>query len=377
MKSSRLLLVFLAAIVCSCMDFHRDTPQLAPRPYRLSGRIWQDSLRHDSVMQLWVDRHGELLHAELPVVRGHFSWQGETAGIDELRLCDTRGHMWHMYAGPHWELEVEIDSAGRLAHLGADTVNTWLAEIGPRIDSTASKSLRIACLDSVCRSDTGSVRSALLLMQMVPLIDDSIMVRRLLGALSPAARPDWVTDRIDACLDAASVITSGRLPDIGIVTPDTTFRTHEIGRNGKLFLFWAEWDSVSADTMRQVARRVARDYGLYGRTALRSRYPKRMEIVTVCLSATDSVRWKTLVSDVPGIHALCPAGFSDPRIRKWKIRTLPYAILTDAYGNVYGQGSWGEYIDRNIARFADIIPSRNDKDKTAATRRIKSLNRAK
>ena len=359
------------------MDFHRDTPQLVPRPYRLSGRIWQDSLRHDSIMQLWVDRHGELLRAELPVVRGHFSWQGETNGIDELRLCDTRGRIWHMYAGPQWELEVEIDSLGRLTHLGPDTVNTWLAEIGQRIDTTASKSLRIACLDSVCRSDTASLRSALLLMQTVPLIDDSIMVRRLLGALSPSARPEWVVERIDACLDAASVVTSGRLPDIEIVAPDTTFRTHEIGHSGKLFLFWAEWDSVSVDTMQQVARRVARDYGLYGRTAAKSRYPKRMEIVTVCLSATDSARWKTLISDVPGIHALYPAGFSDPRVRKWKIRTLPYAVLTDAYGNVYGQGGWGTGIDHNIERFSDIMPKKNDKNKTTPYRHIKSLNRAK
>lgn len=376
MKSSHLLLL-LAAIVSSCMDFHHDTPQLAPRPYRLTGRIWQDSLRHDSVMQLWVDQHGQLLHAELPVVRGKFSWQGETNGIDELRLCDTRGHIWHMYGGPAWDLEVEIDTLGRLTHLGGDTVNTWLAEVGQYFDSTASKSLRIARLDSVCRSDTAGLRSALLLLREVPRIDDSIMVRRLLGSLSPSARPEWIVSRIDACLDAASVQTSGRLPDIEIVTPDTAFRTHEIGHSGKLYLFWAEWDSVSLDTMQQVARRIQRDYGLYGRTAAKSRYSKRMEIVTVCLSATDSARWKNLVDDVPGIHALYPAGFSDPRIRKWKISTLPYSVVTDAYGNIYGRGHWGSDLDRNIDRFADIIPKTNSKNKATINRHVKGIKRAK
>lgn len=355
-----LLLLSALSLLGGCMGFHSDESGSAPRPVRLSGRIWQDSVRHDSVMQLWIDRHGELLHYELPVSRGSFSWQGETNDIDELRLFDTRGGSWHMYGGPNWELEIEIDSLGRLVHLGSDTVNTWLADMDELMRSTDSKSLRIHWLDSTCRADTGALRCALLLLRMLPQVEDSIMVRRLQGSLSAKAQPAWMVTRLEEYLDAASRIQSGRLPDFSFVSPDTVFRTHEIGYTGKMFLFWAAWDSVSVDSMRSVTRRVARDFGLYGEKAVKSRHSKRMEIATVCLSATDSARWQSLLRDVPGRHALYPAGFSDPRVRKWKISTVPYIVVIDAYGNVYGQDVWGEKLDRELSRFADVIPKKTD-----------------
>ncbi len=353
-----LVAVMLTALtlLAGCMDFHRDDKVLAvPRPYRLSGRIYQDSILQDSVLSLWVDQHDRLLHARIPVSRGSFSWQGETAGIDELRLFDSKGNIWQMYAAGQWDLEIEIDSLRRLTHLGADTVNTWLAEMDELFNSTDSKALHLHWIDSVCRTDNPSVRNALLLLKMLPQIEDSVQVRRLQGSLSAATLPDWIVTRIDDYLDAASRITSGRLPDFSVVSPDTVFRSHEMGRTGKLYLFWAEWDSVSVDSLRNVTDRIARDFGLYGHTARKTKHPKRMEIVTVCLSATDSARWKSLVRDIPGIHALYPAGFSDPRVNKWRISTVPYAVITDAYGNVYLQGKWGTFLDNNIMRFADEI----------------------
>lgn len=339
----------------------------AGQPYRVAGMVVQDSLHADAPLRLCTDRHSALTCDTVAVRDGHFVHEGRTADVDELFLYTAGGRAYRFYAAGGQDLGLEIDSMGSLHLAEADSLNTWLAAAQARLDTLLPDVLQ-RTLDTLCRANRTQVRAALLLRRYLPQLPDSVGIRRTLGALAPQAKPAWLMQEMEEALDRQSLRTKdgGIAATCKIQTSDSLIDLLEKHPNGYLILFWADYAPLSVDSLR-IMDDIARQYGLYAheKEYLRhsgGRQPKRLELMTVCLHATDSAAWRDAVRGVPGHHAWMQAGLNDPRIRRWQVEVVPQVLLLNQNGAVCAT-TWGSDLRRAI----DRLPNRaKPADATAA-----------
>lgn len=346
MKNIRVSMAALSALALTACGGQKEAEQETNRePYSITAVMPADSAV--TTVGVEVDTHGRLLSEQVPVSRGHFAYQGTASGIDEVYLLLSGGNLCRMYAYGGMQSELSIDSAGRVAFAGSDTINGWLQEHQARFEGLSHQDSR-KLMDSIVEAESASMRAALLLRDEVAAFNDSLYVRRQIGRFSEAGQPAWLVKAVENLLDVR-----GRSLKVNTRLKMSEFRDHELAQydlkltrqKSMLMLFWADTDSASVDSLRSLPD-IARQYGLYEYEAkfktTKDHRPKHIEFMTFCLHAQDSAAWLKAVDGIPGRHVYLTAGLADPRIMPWGIRSLPYNIVVDRFGNIQGYGRWGQ-----------------------------------
>lgn len=329
--------VLIALAACS-KEAQNDTGQ-----YRLMGSICQDSTTVDSLLTLYVDNHSEIEQVELPVIDGKFSFQRATNDLDELILIDQHHHSTYLYATKGAEITLQLGKDGEYTIAESDSVNLWIDEQKKAMSALNKKQI-VPFVDSLLLLHAGELRSGILLRDQVSVINDSVFVRRCMGRLSDNAKPNWLVKSIEASLDYQWLAISQKftLPQetIQVGKKGETFNLRASRLEAVFLYFWADYDSLSVDSL-QMLRHISRDYGLYDdaekfskeKSPSRSKSAHYIEMISICLHASDSAAWQAAVKDIPGKHCLLPGGFSNPLVTECKVNSLPYVLLTDRFGH--------------------------------------------
>lgn len=326
------ILSFLVGCVClvslwSCSGSQRKVSQGSP--YTVTGILWQDSTVIDSIVTLIIDRHelsftkdGDSIPAfqviTLPVVNGGFSYKGHApVDVDELYVYDQHNHVARLFATSGADLRVNILQDGTIELSGVDTTE---------------------------------IVSSLIFRDSIPLLSDSLYIRRALGRFSESAKPTWFVKSVDRILDQ-QYRNDGRdmrLPRVSLVTPDTIYPVLGNRTESLLMFFWSYDNAASIDSLK-IFKEIAQDYGLYQYTDyfLKTKSPtrrsaRRIVLASVCLYTPDSLSWNSLIKDLPGHHSILSGGFAHPLAVKCNIQQLPAVVLVDRFGNYQVSNVWGK-----------------------------------
>ena len=353
------VLFFGLSVLCltgSCSGSKHRVAEGAP--YTLTGTLWQDSATVDTIVTLVIDRHetvflpdGDSLPAVsevvLPVADGHFSFKGTSPiDADELYLYDQHGHVAYLYGTSGARLEVEVLQDGS-------------------VRQSQSSSGSSAARQSSSEPDKALLR-VLSLRDSIPLINDSLRVRRILGGMPEAAKPAWLMSSINLMLDRMSrgLSKSTRLPRAEVQTPDTLYPILGNRVESLLLFFWSPDVPASRDSL-EVFSRIARDYGLYNfagsfpKDKSSSRRPKAHRIVLMSLCLQSDTAACPDLSDLPGLHAVLPGGYAHPLSVACQVHHLPSVVLVDRFGNYQVHDVWGT----DLYNWLDKTPLNSDINK--------------
>lgn len=344
------LLSFLLLSMVSCRD--QEPAATEGNVYTVQARFDVDSTLSLDHMVLYADNHVALYNDSLTLSPDKtVSAERRTPAIDELYLCSDGGELCRFYA--MGGMQVQLALSGRADSLvavfdasGGDTVNVWLREQMLAFEPMEAKERRTR-MDSLCHQMAGDVRCALLLREEIRNLDDSVCVRRCLGALTPEAKPEWLVQSIEDLLTATSsyMERSRRLAAAKFVVNDSTTYDQGTTRSDYLLIYcWADYDQASVDSLKVLADLLADEYDM-----------KRLVLLSCCLGPADSAAWQKQVGDLEGMHVLVPAGLADKRVRDWRVNRVPTLILCDMYNNQQQRNVWGKTLRDALTR----VPNRS------------------
>lgn len=364
MKTLTTLIILIISLfsVASCSNSNSEVED--SDSYSVAGQIASDSASVDTDLKLFIDKHGSLVEETLPVLKGKFAYKGKTEAVDELFLIDDKGRAIKFFAHAGSHIELNIDQSGSPSFGNRDSLNLLYHQLVSEFEA-CSQSNRSQYLDSVCQLYRHSLAPALLIRDRMQLLNDSVHLRQCLGRISEAAKPSWLSDDLEERFDKSGL----RLVKNSRLAPLSKFRTdidtlfvnfNETRQNAMYVYFWADYNQPSVDSL-QMLTPLARYYGLheyldeYVKTE-KSRRPKRVDILTICLHAADSATWRKSIEGLPGRHVLLQSGFSHSTIKSWKVTTVPYNIIVDRFSNVLDSYLWGqdlrEAIDKTPSNFS-------------------------
>lgn len=341
---------FLCGLLTSIVLFSCSETKLRVAegaPYTLTGTLWQDSTTIDSLVTLIIDRHEFSFSAEgdsmpvyeelsLPVVEGHFSYQGKAPlDVDELYLYDQHGHMARMYGSSGANIQFHVLKNGTVQQSAPDS---------------------------------SDLMRTLILRDSIPLLNDSLKVRRILGGLPESAKPEWLMSSINTMLDQMSnkMDKSTRLPRVDLQLTDTIYSLLANRSEYLLLYFWSESVPSSVDSLRLFTS-IAQDYGLYSfadsfvsnKSKSRREKARRIELISVCMYASDSASWKATIKNLPGKHTILQGAYAHPLASVCRIHQLPSLILVDRFGNYQSRDVWGT----ELYKWLDRAPFNSDINK--------------
>lgn len=322
------------------------------RTYLVNGSIEADSTMNLDHLMLYADNHASLRSDTLILsAQQTFVYEGRTAGFDEIFLCSDGGELCRFFAtgGMEVNLSLREQDGEPIANFSAspsDTINPWITE---QVSALESKNIaeRKTQLDSLCHKRPTDIRNTLLLRELTEGLNDSLFVRRCLGALADDAKPDWLIKDIDQILleTAPSLKINRRLTSYSWQVSDSTSFDMASSRSDYLLIYcWADYSQTSIDSLKQLSELVAEEYDM-----------KRLMFFSCCLHAQDSAWWNSKIASIEGKHTLVPAGLSDKRIRSWRVEQMPALILCDMYGNVQQRDVWGQKLREALNR----VPNRS------------------
>lgn len=340
-------IIITLTIVASCSK--NNNSEEAGDAYSITGTISQDSAHYDTDLKLFIDKHGSFVEETLPVLKGHFAYTGMTTGLDELYLTDSEGRTVRFLAKGGSQIDLTIDSLGTPSFAEVDSINIVYQQLVSGFEECDEKE-RKDYLDSVCIQYNTSILPALLIRDRMHLLNDSIHMRQCLGRISADVKPQWLVNSLEERFDRPSerLRKSKRLNPLPVMKTDidtVTFDFSVTRQNSGYLYFWADFDQESVDSLKMLVP-MAKHYGLHKYldeyvAKEKTRRPKRIDIVTVCLHAADSAAWKEAINGLPGYHILLQAGFSDPVVKSWNIRKIPYNVVIDRFSNVLDSYQWG------------------------------------
>lgn len=321
-------------------------------PYVVKGTVMLDSSWVvNNKLVLFADNHRALKKDTIDLTpEGGFEFEGHALGLDELFLCGEQGEICRFYASGGMEINLSVtasaDNGVKTQFLVSpkDSINGWLQENKDNMNSDASECRQI--LESKIAANPMDIRVALLLRDKLELINDSLYVRQTLGSLKDEAKPAWLKKSFDATLSA---IGSGkntynrRLLNAAFETRDTIIDLATSHSDYMLVCFWADYSKPSVDTLRTLANLISSEYE-----------GKRVSFMSCCLHAEDSAMWNIRTKFLDGQHTWVKGGFSDARMRAWKIQEVPSVILMDMYCNQMQKNVWGGELRRAL----DRVPNR-------------------
>lgn len=290
---------------------------------------------------------------------GRFSFSAEARDVAELRLLTPGGHVVTMFALAGGSYEVTIDSTGQATFV-ADTLNGWLQAVADTLARRPVESRR-RMADSLCLAHPATVRTALMLRDGIRLLGDTLFVRRLLGHLTPTAKPAWLMAQVDSLMDGGYRLWRPARPMGRHSFTDMegkTFTLQSLNQEAQLLTFWTDYDTASVASLRELTA-VGRDYGVGDDNLARLRRrkegkPRRLGLVTFCLHAADSAAWREAVRDVPGRHVWLADGFNHTAVRDWAVTGLPDHLLVATSTTMKYRGP----IDDAMRARLDSLPER-------------------
>lgn len=330
------------------------------RPYTVSCTFQVDSTVVLDHLVLYTDHHASLHADSLELTPQHtFRHEGRTVALDELYLCSDGGELCRFYATGGSDIRLHIGGRAdslvvRFEPTASDTLNPWLDAQSQRIASMEAPA-RKAMIDSLCHlPNAADMRPVLFLRDQIVELSDSVFVRRQLGAFADEAKPDWLLQSIDRILRGLTPPRrSMRLAPCLVQVNDTTTFDFGTSRSDYLLVYlWADFSQASVDSLHSLARLVRDDYGA-----------KRLQLVTLCVSAPDSAWYQRQLHDLPGLHAWLPAGLADERLHRWNITQVPTVIVCDMYNNQQLRNEWGQRLRTSLNR----IPNRSGFSHTPKT----------
>lgn len=322
------------------------------RDYAVQATLATDSTVVLSHMVLYADSHAALREDSLQLSPDStFRIECSTPGFDELYLCSDGGELCRCFATGGMEVHVRVSgSADSLVvdfePTDTDSINPWLQQQrGVFAAMTAAE--RRTTMDSLCHLMPADVRCGLLLRDEATALEDSIAVRRCLGALSGEAKPDWLVRDIEDLLAATSDYMSRtrRMQPAKFEINDSTVYDMGSNRSDYLVIYcWADYDTASVDSLRMLTRLLRDDYEA-----------KRLTLLSCCLGAADSAAWQRRVKGIDGQHVWLPAGLADLRVRRWGVERVPFVMICDMYNNQQRRDVWG----RELREALDRVPNRS------------------
>lgn len=346
----KLLYIFILLVLVSACGESAESDQ--GKAYQLDGKFDVDSTVVLDHLVLYSDCHTALKVDTMVLSEQNvFTHEGHSATLDELYLCSEGGELARFYAGGGMQVDFEVKgTSGDLKTVFSasplDTINPWLQEQLSQLRSCTSAAQH-TLIDSLCHQQPSDIRNALLLRQVIAELNDSIFIRRCLGALTETARPDWLMKSIDELMSATApyLKQNRRLSSYNWALSDSLNFDMTASRSDYLVLyFWADYDKVSIDSLKAVGKLLAEEYDY-----------KRLKLFSCCLHAPDSTWWQQQIADIDAMHTLVPAGLSDSRIRNWRIERVPMLIVTDMYGNQQQRDVWG----RELRNALNRVPNRS------------------
>jgi len=331
---------------------HGSGEENAGRSYLVSGTMQVDSTVVLDRLVLYSDSHISL-HADSIILTPQqtFTFEGHSAGFDELYLCSDGGELCRFYATGGMEVGLTLQSQPEglkvaFAVSPNDTINPWLQEQIAHFEALKPVERRTE-IDSLCHQHSTELRTTLLLRDQIQAISDSVFIRRCLGSLSDEAKPEWLVKSITQLLSetAAEKRINRRLSNAAFQINDSTRFDMSHTRSEYLVIYcWADYDQASVDSLQVLADLLEKEYDM-----------KRQKLLTCCLSIPDSAWWKSKTDNIEGNHTYIPAGLSDPRIYRWRVQRVPSLIICDMYGNVQKRDVWGQPLRDALNR----IPNRS------------------
>lgn len=359
---------------------------LTEKPYQILGEYLGE--KPDGEIVAYTDDHRTLRIDHIKMEEGKFSLSGKTPDINKITIITPSEKRYTFYAQGDQKSDLKIDSDGTLTFSPSDTLNYWIQEQSNLLD-TLPEQQQQPILDSLCRSNRHSFRSALLIYRQIPHIADSLFIRRCLGHLSTEVKPLWYMDELNRLMDNESLLHNKnlRLKSFTFASRDTSSLAVNTQKpDSRILYFWAEHNRESVQRLRSLDT-LAQKYGLYKyekNFAQKKKKVKRLEIITFCLQATDSAAWLKTVKEIPGQHVFLPDGWNHPAISAWKIDRLPALLLIDRYSQVQGREIYfktlQDRIDKlpektipsNLKKSATIISDKNNPSvKTTEKKRVK------
>lgn len=319
----------------------------AGRSYHVTGTIEADSSMNLDHLVLYADNHASLRSDTIILTpQQTFTHEGRTAGFDEVFLCSDGGEICRFFATGGMEVNLTIsqqDSVSVATYVASpnDTINPWMTEHLLTFGGKSSAEQH-SYLDSLCHQHPADIRSTLLLRELTEQLNDSVFIRRCLGALTDEAKPDWLIKDIDQILfeTAPSFKINRRLTSYTWQLGDSTTFDMSSSRSDYLLIYcWADYEPSSVDSLKVLSELLEDEYDM-----------KRIKLMSFCLHAPDSVWWNSKISSVDGMHTLVPAGFSDKRMRSWRVQKMPSLIICDMYGNVQQRDVWGKKLRESLNR---------------------------
>ena len=323
------------------------------RDYSVHATVDVDSTVVLDHMVLYADGHASMHEDSLFLSPEHtFEVSRRTLSLDELYLCSDSGELCRFFAAGG--MTVQLSLSGRADSLVAhfddalgDTINPWLQQHIAELDGWKAEQRR-EVMDSLCHTMPGDLRCALLLRDQVLDLQDSLFVRRCLGALTPEVKPEWLLQSIDVLLAGVSPMSDRmrRLPTSTFVINDSTTYDMQASRVNHLLVYcWADYDQASVDSLQVLFDLVDDEYDM-----------KRLQFLSCCLHAADSASWMEQVEDVMDVYNVwLPAGLADQRVRAWNVQRVPTLFLLDAYNNIQQRNVWGKDLRNALSR----VPNRS------------------
>ena len=340
--------IILFLVLATCKDQEGSHSE---RAYTIEGSFDVDSTIVLDHLVLYPDRHTGLLFDSLDLNPQHsFVHLGSTRSLDELYLCSDGGELCRFYATGNVTVSMRLNMAGDSVKATfdsskGDSINPWLQQQTAFFRTLLGPAKKDA-MDSLCHQHTHDIRCGLLLRDQIEVLKDSIFVRRCLGGLADDAKPDWLMKSIDRTLEESSrkPRPSRRLAPCVMHTDSTNFDFSASRSDYLLIFIWGDYSQSSVDSLKTVANLANDEYDM-----------KRLQLVTICLSAPDSTWWRQQTQGIKGLHAWLPAGLSDERMRKWDILNVPTVIVCDMYNNQQIRNEWGQRLRAMLGR----VPNRS------------------
>ena len=309
------------------------------KTYTLNASFAVDSTVILDHLVLYADSHVSL-HEDSLILSPEQSIHHirRTSTMDEIYLCADGGELCRFYA--EGSMEVNFSVSGSVDSLlivfeptEKDSINPWLQQQILAFEQYQEAECR-TMMDSLCHLMPSDIRCALLLREEVGALNDSVFVRRCLGALAEEAKPEWLVKSIDELLSESSSLMSRnrRLSATQFVVNDSTMFDMGASRSDYLLVcFWAEYDQASIDSLRAFSDLIQDEYDM-----------KRLQLLSCCLYASDSTAWQRQIEGHEGMHVWLPAGLADKRVRDWGIVRVPSYFVCDMYNNQQQRNLWGK-----------------------------------
>lgn len=344
-------LFYLAVLLVLLAACNKDEAGHGERNYTVKASFEVDSTVVLDCLVLYSDSHTDFRYDSLDLTAAHtFEHIGTTRSLDELYLCSDGGELCRFYAVGHsvvsMRFSMQSDSmVVTFDPASGDTINPWLQEQRSHF-GTLKLEQKKADLDTLCHERPGDVRCALLLRDQIEVVNDSMFVRRCLGALDNEAKPDWLMKSIDQILDHSTKRPRSyrRLLACTMQGDSAAFDFGASRGDYLLIHIWGDFSQASVDSIKVLSQLANEEYDM-----------KRLKLVTICLSASDSTWWRQQTTGIQGLHFWLPAGLGDERMRKWNVKEVPTVIVCDMYNNQQLRNDWGEKLRAQLNR----IPNRS------------------